>query len=154
VALNFASVNQEVAQASQRIDGLIGESKVASDEATRTIVYRILIMSFIGLVLLCSVVYFWFAKVIVRPLRQNMEFAEKIGVGDLSSDLQVSSKDELGQLGTSMNGMVASLREVAGLAGEISKGNLRVSVGFVLSAIGRRAHATDRRRSRPDVERL
>lgn len=128
VGLNFDLVTIEVAAATERINGLAVDSRTAADDATRTIVYRILFMALIGLILLCAIVYLWFARVIVQPLRQNMDFAGKIGDGDLSGSLSVSSVDELGQLGQSMNSMADSLREVASLAGEISAGNLRVSV--------------------------
>jgi methyl-accepting chemotaxis protein len=128
VGLNLDNVNAAVAEVSDRIDGLVAQSKAAADEATETLITRILMMALLGLIVLSSVVYFWFAKVIVAPLRHNMEFAEKIGVGDLSGTLDITRNDELGQLGRSMNGMAASLREVAELAVEISTGNLRVAV--------------------------
>lgn len=128
VGLNFDLVTIEVAEASERIEGLVADSKAAADDSTRTIVYRILFMALFGLVLLCTIVYVWFARVIVQPLRRNMSFAGKIGDGDLSEKLEISSNDELGQLAQSMNAMADSLRQVASLAGEISQGNLRVSV--------------------------
>lgn len=128
VGLNFDNVKAAVGEVSDRIDGLVAQSRAAADEATETLISRILLMAVLGLIVLSSVVYFWFAKVIVAPLRLNMGFAEKIGVGDLSGTLDVTRTDELGQLGRSMNGMAASLREVAELAVEISTGNLRVAV--------------------------
>ncbi len=66
-------------------------------------------MAFFGLILLCVIVYLWFSKVIVQPLRHNMDFAVKIGEGDLSGSLKIGSNDELGQLGRSMNTMADSL---------------------------------------------
>lgn len=128
IGLNFDSVKQAVAEVENRIEGLAVQSREAADDATESLVYQILAMAAIGMILLCSVVYFWFAKVIVGPIRLNMEFAGKIGDGDLSENLQIKSNDELGQLGKSMNEMVSSLKEVATLASEISDGNLRVVV--------------------------
>lgn len=126
VGLNFDEVNVEVAKAGERVNSMIVESRAAADESTRSIVYRILIMAFFGLVLLCGVVYAWFNRVIVRPLKLNMDFAEKMGKGDLSTALVVTLQDEPGQLGRSMNAMAVSLKEVADLATEISGGNLQV----------------------------
>lgn len=128
VGLDFNNVDAAVGEVTKRIDGLVAQSKVAADEATEAIVYRVLLMSLVGLILMCSIIYLWFSKVIVTPLRLNMAFAERIGEGNLSNSLEVKSGDELGQLGRSMNGMAESLKEVAELAGQISAGNLRVTV--------------------------
>ncbi len=128
VGLNFSNVDISVDKVSERINGLVLRSKDAADEAVESLITRILVMALIGLVLLCSVVYLWFSKVIVRPLKLNMEFADKIGLGDLSGTLHIGSRDELGQLGKSMNGMATSLKQVAELATDISNGNLRVEV--------------------------
>ncbi|MBW2690192.1 MAG: HAMP domain-containing protein, partial [Deltaproteobacteria bacterium] len=143
IGLNFDSVKQAVAKVESRIEGLAVQSRKAADDATESLVYQILAMAAIGIILLCSVVYFWFSKVIVRPIRLNMEFAGKIGVGDLSETLQINSNDELGQLGKSMNEMVSSLKEVATLATEISDGNLRV-VAKPRSEKDEMMHALDR----------
>jgi methyl-accepting chemotaxis protein len=50
---------------------------------------------------------------ITRPLRDFMQFASRVGAGDLTQTAQVTSGDEMGELGQSLNAMVAGLKDVA-----------------------------------------
>lgn len=53
-------------------------------------------------------------QVIVRPLRATLQQAEQVANGDLSHDLVVSRRDELGMLQASMQRMTRNLRELIG----------------------------------------
>jgi len=128
LGLDTTDIEAAVTVLDQRIQQLIQESQHKSAAATETIVIRIIIMSLCGLALMCAVISFWFSRIIVRPLRRNMIFAQKIGDGDLSENLEVKSRDELGQLATSMNVMVAALQEVSAIAQQIAEGNLTVEI--------------------------
>ncbi|RNM05004.1 methyl-accepting chemotaxis protein [Dickeya undicola] len=75
---------------------------------------------------------------LTRPLRQSLSLAERIAHGDLTVDITVDRKDELGQLMTAMNEMNHKLREmigtiregvsnVASAASEIAAGNTDLS---------------------------
>ena len=128
VALNFSRIDTAITTLGSRIDSVSTKSQESIGAATQTIAFRIVIVSLIGLALMCVVIFFWFTRVIVKPLRQNMDFAEKIAQGDMSEELLVRSKDEMGQLAQSMNLMVNSLREVSNIAEEIAKGNLSVTI--------------------------
>ena len=65
---------------------------------------------------------------IVRPLNVAVNTARALAVGDLSLKIDHVSKDETGQLLLAMQEMVDSSKEVAGVAGEIANGNLRVQL--------------------------
>lgn len=54
---------------------------------------------------------------IVAPLRQTVAFAQRIAEGDLSQDLPMNRRDELGQLLQAMQGMTGSLRNLVGRIG-------------------------------------
>jgi len=70
---------------------------------------------------------------ITRPLNLTLVAAERIASGDLSQDLQVRRKDELGQLQKSMQRMTLNLRE---LIGHIRDGVTQIaSAGEQLSAV-------------------
>lgn len=49
---------------------------------------------------------------ITRPLNRLVKVTEQVSEGDLTSDVQVKSNDELGQLGIAFNNMVSSLRDL------------------------------------------
>ncbi len=50
---------------------------------------------------------------IVRPLAAFMAFVERVGRGDLAGEAAAISRDEIGQLGRTLNGMVEGLRQLA-----------------------------------------
>ena len=54
---------------------------------------------------------------IVIPLRQSVAIAQRIAQGDLSQDLPLDRRDELGQLQAAMQGMTSSLRTLVGRIG-------------------------------------
>ena len=57
----------------------------------------------------------WFlARSITRPLGQALTLAEKVAAGDLTSHIEVSSKDETGQLMQALKHMNDSLAKVVG----------------------------------------
>ena len=52
-------------------------------------------------------------RLIVRPLGHLMETVERIGAGDLTGRIAATGRDEIGRLGTTLNGMVAGLSDLA-----------------------------------------
>ncbi|MCX7079374.1 MAG: methyl-accepting chemotaxis protein [Pseudomonas sp.] len=70
---------------------------------------------------------------IVIPLQQTLKVVERVASGDLSQDLDVQRRDELGQLQRAMQCMTVSLRE---LIGGISEGVTQIaSAAEQLSAV-------------------
>ncbi len=128
VGIQHDSVNAAIRELQDRIQQLASQSRLDTEAASRTISYSIALLSLIGVIVLCTVIYFWFSRYIVRPLQQNMQFAAVVGEGDIDNDLQVNSNDEMGQLADSMNSMVASLRNVTSIAKTIAQGKLQVTI--------------------------
>ena len=128
LGLRFDSVQMAIAELQERVQQLSNQSRADNESAARTITYSIVFASLVGLIVLCTVVFLWFSRYIVRPLRQNMLFAAEIGEGDIEKDLLVSSSDEMGELAGSMNNMVDSLRSVTTIAKTIAQGGLHVSI--------------------------
>ncbi|HBX57377.1 MAG TPA: methyl-accepting chemotaxis protein, partial [Pseudomonas sp.] len=57
------------------------------------------------------------SRSIVGPLQQTVAFAQRIAEGDLSQDLALGRRDELGQLMAAMQSMTSSLRNLVGRIG-------------------------------------
>lgn len=77
----------------------------------RHTIWQIIILGIIGLALLSIVV----AKLTgntIGFISQFIDFAQKINTGDLSANLSIKSKDELGQLSEALNGMISTMRQV------------------------------------------
>ncbi|ACO27472.1 methyl-accepting chemotaxis protein [Bacillus cereus] len=80
-------------------------------EATNPIFYKTLTIIVTSL-LLGGIVIFFILKSIINPLRQLVISAQRISQGDLTEKIDIRSKDELGQLGSSFNTMAESLRNI------------------------------------------
>ncbi|GLU39030.1 methyl-accepting chemotaxis protein [Pseudomonas sp. NBRC 100443] len=67
------------------------------------------------LAILASALAAWFiTRRITRPLHETMQVVERIASGDLSQNIQVSRRDELGSLQQSMQRMSWNLRDLIG----------------------------------------
>jgi methyl-accepting chemotaxis protein len=53
-------------------------------------------------------------RMITGPVLKGVRFAEAVAGGDLSSDIDLNQRDEIGMLATALNRMVAKLREIVG----------------------------------------
>ncbi len=63
-------------------------------------------------------------RTITRSVSMTMKAVNKIGSGDYSAKVEITSDDEIGTLGASVNKMVDTLNEAAHLANTIAKGDL------------------------------
>ncbi len=80
----------------------------------------------------------WLGKSITRPLNRALELAETVAAGDLRGSIEVTSKDETGQLLRALGGMNSSLTKIVSevrhstntisdAAKEIARGNMDLS---------------------------
>jgi len=81
----------------------------------------------------CAVLFAIVAAVgITRPMVQSLtqlrEVADALSVGDLSTSVHITAKDELGRLGDSMAKMVRAQKSLATSAAEISAGDVTTTV--------------------------
>ncbi|MEX6502200.1 methyl-accepting chemotaxis protein [Pseudomonas sp. 25A3E] len=114
-----ASEAQMLAQAQQVLDlaeqAQVGKEQQMADESQRELIF-LGVMGISALVLgLCAALLI--SRSIVAPLRQSVTFAQRIAAGDLSQDLPLQRKDELGQLMAALQGMTGSLRDLVGRIG-------------------------------------
>jgi len=89
-------------------------------------------------IVLGSVIAFFTTRSIVKPLQYAVKAAEAVAAGDLTTAIEVRTKDEMGQLmrafkhmNDSLNGIVAEVRRgtdsITTASGEIASGNLDLS---------------------------
>lgn len=128
LGLTDASVLKEISNMQDRLEGLVAQTEEANDKATSSMISQTVVMALIGIVFLCVAIYLWFSRAIVKPLNQNKVLATHLSEGDLSLDLAVRTKDELGEMSEAMNTLTKSLQTVTGLAKEIARGNLNIKV--------------------------
>ncbi len=70
---------------------------------------------FVGIIIVIlaigSVLAVIFASIIIKPVKALRDAANKIGSGNLDSEIEISSRDEIGQLGGTFNKMVRDMKE-------------------------------------------
>jgi len=88
-------------------------------------------------------VFLWFAQSrLVRPIYGLMEFVGRVGSGDLTQQISNLSQDEVGGLGTQLNAMVASLKEIT-LHTREAVGNLNSAAGETLASTKQQAASVE-----------
>jgi len=93
---------------------IIGILYVGTLEAPYIDVRNKVVLSFLGIALLCLflvlIMYLFITTGITNPLRDIVVATEKIAQGDLSHEVKIQSRDEIGYLAESFNQMVRELK--------------------------------------------
>ncbi|MEH6664045.1 MAG: methyl-accepting chemotaxis protein [Brevundimonas sp.] len=96
-----STMNQALELGQQRVDRVYQVSRLST---------------LIGLILAVAIamaVAYLIRKSIITPLSTFMAFVERVGQGDLTRHTELTGADEIGRLGTTLNGMVDGLRDLA-----------------------------------------
>ena len=96
-------------------------------ESQRTI--SVIVFGIPAAFLLLAIVGFVITRNIANPLKQISDVAGRIALGDLSTKVPLTNRqDEVGVLTKTFDRMTNSLQEMSGVAEQIAKGNLEVEV--------------------------
>jgi methyl-accepting chemotaxis protein len=88
---------------------------------------RTWVVTGVGAAIIVAVLIAMFVvRSITRPLAKAVGLVDQVSQGDLSSQVEVTSKDELGQMLGALNGMVANFKALSQVAVKISEGDLTV----------------------------
>jgi methyl-accepting chemotaxis protein len=74
----------------------------------------LLLMLGVAAILMGVLAAWWITRTITRPINEAVKVAETVSSGDLTSDIQVNSSDETGQLMTALKNMNANLVDIVG----------------------------------------
>ncbi len=81
-----------------------------------------------GSSVLALLIAFLFARSMAKTIRQGVEFAQGLAVGDLDQTLNVHQKDELGILADSLRGIAAAEKSITDMTTALSRGDLSVTI--------------------------
>jgi len=113
-------------QATTAMNTVMTEANQSSDSAAKVAA----VVSTVGtvlVILLGFAIAFYSSRSITQPLSELMRTAQEIGeTGDLDQPLDVTRKDEIGALAKSFGHMMVYLKEMAGAAECISRGQLNI----------------------------
>lgn len=94
---------------------------------TRTVVLVVGILSLLAGILAAAVI----SRGIVLPLRKGIHYTRQIASGDLTAQIDVEQKDEVGQMADAMRQMTIQLKEITGEiesgAGNVASGSEQLS---------------------------
>jgi len=86
--------------------------KMSVLEASARSTLKILIAGFMGALFVIFTIIWIISKVTIsRPVKQIIEFSDKLEKKDFSKRLEISSNDELGQISTSLNSAISAVEE-------------------------------------------
>lgn len=85
----------------------INEFRQDAEPLQRQVFYIVIVM-----ILISTVLVIFISHKIIRPMRKLVEATKQVASGDLSSEIPVRSRDELGLLTSSFNQMIRSLRKI------------------------------------------
>ena len=107
-----------------------GEAAAAHEAATSTASSSTTILIVLLLIALAigAGVAFWIARGITGGIRTMLTAAKGIAVGDLNQEVDVRSKDEIGEMSDAFGQMIAYLKTMAGAAETIAEGDPTVDV--------------------------
>lgn len=128
------SAGEETSQMLTKVEQLAGEemnnAKVEGSAAKKTSI-AIMIAVTIFSILLGIIMGIVITRGIVKPVSKGVEMAQAIAKGDLSAEIDVDQKDEIGVLSDAMKEMVSNLKNTAAVAEEIASGDLSVKVNIL-----------------------
>ncbi|UVK97426.1 methyl-accepting chemotaxis protein [Pseudomonas sp. B21-048] len=109
----YEQLHQRAAQVVERVD----QAYVAEDQSMQAELKKnsLLIIGSSALALLVGLIAAWvITRLIVAPLRRVIHVAQQIAAGDLSATIEVTRRDEIGQLMQAMQQMGAGLSSIVG----------------------------------------
>ncbi len=96
--------------------------------ATVSVAVLIVLIGLIVALILAVVIAVLITKGITVALKKGVDFAQLVAKGDLSANLDVFQKDEIGNLADALRNMVNALKGVAEAAQKIAEGDLSVTI--------------------------
>jgi methyl-accepting chemotaxis protein len=102
---------------------------------------RVLVLGGLAILVLVSALGLLIQRSITGPLDAFMSFAGRVGEGDLTQQSKISRGDEIGELGQSLDRMVAGLRDVASQA-RTATANLTSASAEILASTQQQASST------------
>lgn len=133
-------IRRVIAEMDQEEAGLLDTRAVRTRE-TAEFSSRAIISGGLLVLVLVSVVGILIQRSITGPLNVFMQFVGRVGEGDLTQEAKISSADELGELGKSLDQMVIGLKGVASQA-RFATENLTSASAEILASTQQQAAST------------
>ncbi len=109
-------------QSHQTLGGVLVRRDISKTQAQQQAIrLRSALIGLAGSLLAIFLIYLLISIQVIRPVRRLVGLAAQLSAGDLTQTLNISQKDELGELARSMDQVSNDLNQVSGLVGEKSR---------------------------------
>lgn len=102
--------------------GIVIPSSTISAESRAFLIFSIILSTVAIAIVFIAISYL--ATMLTKPLKNSLDLANAVKMGDLSHRLEPTGDDEIAQLSTALNAMAESLEKKATLAETIARGDL------------------------------
>jgi methyl-accepting chemotaxis protein len=115
------------------VEAKLKQAKLTSEGNTvlATTASRLMIGLAVGGIIIAILFGLFISNIISNPLRKGVTFAQAVAAGDLTQKVDLDQKDEIGQLASALNEMVAKLSsivsEVTAAADNVASGSQELS---------------------------
>jgi len=104
-----------------------GETAAQAKQSGQNLVMILIILS-VAAAALAVFLTLYISSLIDKPIKEMVEAAESIAEGDVNRQIEVSSRDEIGQLAGAFTRMTESIRAQVGVVSAMSQGDLSMTV--------------------------
>ncbi|HWQ42000.1 MAG TPA: methyl-accepting chemotaxis protein [Desulfosporosinus sp.] len=111
------------------IDGQAKETADGNQAIAQRATIEMIVIIIVGMLVAVGLGVF-ISRIISNPVKELVEAADKLAVGDVNVNVEGTTKDEIGSLITSFDNMVKNIREQALAAEKIAEGDLTVQVNI------------------------
>ena len=100
---------------------------ISNDSLAATALYSMIVIACLS-VIIAIVIGIVIARMISKPVQKMKEVANRLALGDVEVDVDIKSRDEIGELADAMRLMISNIRTQAKAAERIAQGDLTVHV--------------------------
>ena len=118
IGLSMASVRKTISDLDGRIEAVVQDTSSARDDARRTSIFRTIVSAIVGMVLLCTAVYFILKRLIIKPLNQIIDGLRDGASRVSSASNQISRSSQ--SLAEGSSEQAASIEETSSSLEEMS----------------------------------
>ncbi len=112
------------------VDLKVGTAKQTAEDntiAARSAVTLMAVIIALGIIIAIGLGIF-IARIISKPIKNMVEAADKLALGDVNVDVRVDTKDEVGNLASSFKKMIDNIRNQALDAEKIASGDMTIDI--------------------------
>jgi len=103
------------------LENRLSKDQYAASAASSRLVKTVLICVMAAAIFLSLIVGIYMAKIITNPIRELIEVIKKVADGDLTEEITLISRDEIGELALSVNSMKQKLGEMVSQSTDMSQ---------------------------------